>query len=531
MKKIILLLVLSILFVHYSCENDLDDIIEESENHSHSKNPIKKKEIISYKTFLEINKETKLSKEFDNIFFKKSNNTINIDTTEIVSITTDYQVTYTFKVNEDSLTNGFRNIIIQSTPNNNRFFLVEYPPNFNQSTNNEGLQVKVKQISENNINVKHSESLCIAIFECSEGMHTASNQEEWHECVATKKPAYALVPCGGVSTGGPSGEDPRGGMNEGIPTDPLDGQGNNSNYSSANVLAQYINLSTIEINWLIENPNISNKFLQLLSANGYSNQSKDFIKWAIDYLNVNYQAKNYFNQNPQDLDVLFALGSDFFNQNPNISWDYLENWFFKKQIETENHPVVDPNLITFDTPVQQSSLPSFNTFLNNFPKKGSSPNYTELPTSEAYKLAGGSLWDSHLNQRDAYNNACAIRGSRGLLYSGFDIPVLRYNGTQRTQKGGDGKNYILDAVSFNKFMIQKFGDTPHKLEGADANDPKKVADLLKNKNGIYVIINDKYPSQIHYSGHVDTIINGKCIGGAYTTPNGGVKSIRIWVLN
>ena len=192
---------------------------------------------------------------------------------------------------------------------------------------------------------------------------------------------------------------------------------------------------------------------------------------------------------------------------------------------------MDPNLITFDTPVQQSSLPSFNTFLNNFPKKGSSPNYTELPTSEAYKLAGGSLWDSHLNQRDAYNNACAIRGSRGLLYSGFDIPVLRYNGTQRTQKGGDGKNYILDAVSLNKFMIQKFGDTPHKLEGADANDPKKVADLLKNKNGIYVIINDKYPSQIHYSGHVDTIINGKCIGGAYTTPNGGVKSIRIWVLN
>ena len=63
------------------------------------------------------------------------------------------------------------------------------------------------------------------------------------------------------------------------------------------------------------------------------------------------------------------------------------------------------------------------------------------------------------------------------------------------------------------------------------SDPKKVADLLKNKNGIYVIINDKYPSQIHYSGHVDTIINGKCIGGAYTTPNGGVKSIRIWVLN
>lgn len=270
---------------------------------------------------------------------------------------------------------------------------------------------------------------------------------------------------------------------------------------------------------MINNPEISKE--QLLN----------WMSWYDKYKQTRPNVKTYFNQNPQDLPILFSLGTDFFTQNPNISWDYLENWFFKKQLETESHPVINPDLITFDTPIQQASLPSFNTFLSNFPKNGTYPNYTELLTSDAYKLAGGSLWDSHLNQREAYNNACAIRGSRGLLYSGFDIPVLRYNGTQRTQKGGDGKNYILDAVSFNKFMIQKFGDTPHKLEGSDANDPKKVADLLKNKNGIYVIINDKYPSQIHYSGHVDTIINGKCIGGAYTTPNGGVKSIRIWVLN
>ena len=326
---------------------------------------------------------------------------------------------------------------------------------------------------------------------------------------------------------------------------PFDGSGDGggSNGGSPNYSPEYLRLNNMILEMNVKfgykltqpqwdnfhnYPAILTKFHSSVMSSEYSNAT---YLWAIAYLYDNISAANYFNQNPQDLNVLFALGIDFFTQNPNLSWDYLENWFFKKQIETENHPVVDPNLIIFDSPVQQSSLPSFNTFLNNFPKKGSSPNYTELPTSDAYKLAGGSLWDSHLNQRDAYNNACAIRGSRGLLYSGFDIPILRYNGTQRTQKGGDGKNYILDAVSFNKFMLQKFGDTPHKLEGADANDPKKVANLLKNKNGIYVIINDKYPSQIHYSGHVDTIINGKCIGGAYTTPNGGVKSIRVWVLN
>jgi hypothetical protein len=120
------------------------------------------------------------------------------------------------------------------------------------------------------------------------------------------------------------------------------------------------------------------------------------------------------------------------------------------------------------------------------------------------------------------------------LYAGIDIPVLRYGTSgQRTQKGSDNKNYILDAVSFDKFMKDKFGETPYKLEGADANTPQKVADLLRGKNGIYVIINNN-PSATTgagYSGHVDLILDGTCIGGAYTTPTGGVKSIRIWVLN
>ena len=139
------------------------------------------------------------------------------------------------------------------------------------------------------------------------------------------------------------------------------------------------------------------------------------------------------------------------------------------------------------------------------------------------------MYTSYLNN-PSYSNACSIRGSRGLLYSGINIPVLRYNNSQRTQKGGDNKNYILDAVSFNKFMIDKFGEATHKLEGTDANNAIKVANLLNGKNGIYVIINNSH-TQANYSGHVDAIINGICIGGAYALPTGGVKSIRIWELN
>jgi hypothetical protein len=154
----------------------------------------------------------------------------------------------------------------------------------------------------------------------------------------------------------------------------------------------------------------------------------------------------------------------------------------------------------------------------------------EIPASQVYGLVKGSLLNSYNNNPTSYSNACSIRGSRALLYSGISIPVLNYGNGQRTQKGGDNLNYILDAVSFNKFMIDKFGDTPHKLEGIDANDSQKVADLLKGKNGIYVIVNSNH-GQAGYSGHVDAIVNGICIGNAYTLLKGGVKSIRIWVLN
>jgi hypothetical protein len=196
---------------------------------------------------------------------------------------------------------------------------------------------------------------------------------------------------------------------------------------------------------------------------------------------------------------------------------------------------IEPNLITFETPVTLGTLPSFNDFINAFPKNGTYGNYSQMSASDVYNLVKGTLLNSYINEPNKYSNGCSIRGSRGLLYSNITIPVLKYNGLQRTQKGGDLKNYILDAVSFNTFMKAKFGEAQNVLTGADANDPVKVADFLKGKNGIYVIVNNdpkKYElGGAGYSGHVDTIINGICIGKAYTRPQGGVKSIKIWSLN
>lgn len=238
---------------------------------------------------------------------------------------------------------------------------------------------------------------------------------------------------------------------------------------------------------------------------------------------------SYYNQSEYKNKAVGFI--DIFLTYPNITWTLIEDWFLNKVDFIELDLGINPNNISYDTPLTQQNLPSFSDFVEHFPKNGTSGNYSAMNTSDVYELAGGSLWISRQNNPTAYSNACSIRGSRGLIYSGIDIPVLNYPGVgQRTQKGGDQKNYILDAVSFDKFMRDKFGDATYELTGADANNPVKVAEMLNGKNGIYVIINSSH-ALAGYSGHVDAIINGDCISDAYTDVDGGVKSIRIWELN
>jgi hypothetical protein len=53
---------------------------------------------------------------------------------------------------------------------------------------------------------------------------------------------------------------------------------------------------------------------------------------------------------------------------------------------------------------------------------------------------------------------------------------------------------------------------------------------LQGKNGIYTIIK-RSPGLAGYSGYVDIIVNGQCLGGANANPPGGVEYIEIWELN
>lgn len=238
-----------------------------------------------------------------------------------------------------------------------------------------------------------------------------------------------------------------------------------------------------------------------LVDNSFDTQSKNFVRWAIGY---------------------FIL-------HPNTPIDLFKSWFMG---ESEGEDGVydaeyweNPNL-TF--PPQ--NLPSWSAFNSAFPKK----NGNHMPSSEVYQLVGGQLYSNHLANQPAYSNACAIRVSRALNYSGVVVPNI----PGQTEKGADNKNYFISAANLNAWMKKVFGNPTNHFTGIQGGaQGVNFPALLANKKGIYIMI-PKYPAYFA-SGHAD-IWNGiSCNSSCYfnieqTLPNGnsqGVAYINLWQLN
>ena len=150
--------------------------------------------------------------------------------------------------------------------------------------------------------------------------------------------------------------------------------------------------------------------------------------------------------------------------------------------------------------------------------------HLSLPSSEVYTLVGGDMNVKNKNNNQYYQNACAIRGSRGLNY--LSNQIYRIPEISGAEKGSDNLNYIVNAKNYNEYMHRTFGEPTYKLIGTAANILANRTEFVKGKNGIYTIVN----LNAIYSGHVDMIINGKCISGLYLNPPGGVLKIEIWDL-
>jgi hypothetical protein len=231
-------------------------------------------------------------------------------------------------------------------------------------------------------------------------------------------------------------------------------------------------------------------------------EAEAFVNWAIDYLRTN----------------------------PSVTMAQFQNWFMTpregKDWDYDAEFWENPNLT-----LPQQNLPSMQNFLYAFPKIQNGNVISNMPSTQVYQLVGGSILSNHQSGNVNYQNASSIRGSRALNYAGVSIPVAHQNGVQKTEKGGDNENYILSAKAFNKYMHKTFGPPTYRLTFANiGGNLDNIVSFLQGKNGIYTIIK-RSPGLAGYSGYVDIIVNGQCLGGANANPPWGVEYIEIWELN
>jgi len=246
------------------------------------------------------------------------------------------------------------------------------------------------------------------------------------------------------------------------------------------------NLSSAQQQWLYNNPGFFEAFFDYINDNpDWSDQdAADFLNSMINYCLANPSesvslVQNYFMTEPEGLD-----GPDVFDQN---YWN-------------------DPNL-----QVQQQSLPSYQDFFNNFPN---------VDAPAVYTLIGGQILAHHQSDPANYSNACALRVSRALNYSGITIPALR-----GTETGSDGKNYFLSAQNLNAWMRKTFGPpTDHFTKAQGGTNGENFPSLIDGKKGIYSMVASGWVA----TGHAD-LFNGRyCDRGCDITKY--TQTIDIWEL-
>jgi hypothetical protein len=125
----------------------------------------------------------------------------------------------------------------------------------------------------------------------------------------------------------------------------------------------------------------------------------------------------------------------------------------------------------------KQTKPSWDNVFKNYPKNSSGG---DLDVSNVCALIGGELSNSGIT------NACAIRVSRALNYSGITIPEI----VGQTKKGGDGKNYFLYASHLKNWLSKVLGPPDiHKKVSEIGIDPSKYYDHLIGiqNRGIYIM--------------------------------------------
>jgi uncharacterized membrane protein YgcG len=193
-----------------------------------------------------------------------------------------------------------------------------------------------------------------------------------------------------------------------------------------------------------------------------------------------------------------------------------------------NFPQYDPDAAYWNVvpnPFPAASLPSYADFNASYPK---SIYGGEMAAADVYALVGGPILDLYNSDPAKYGNACALRVSRALNYSGVTIPSI-FN---ETYQGGDGKFYFLSAAKLYAWMMRTFGTANaivvDKSQGG-TNGSNFLSHLYGNQ-GVY-IMQASYPGQFRATGHATIFTGTSCLGNCYFDAKGGVEKVVLWKLN
>ncbi|MEC3876962.1 T6SS effector amidase Tae4 family protein [Chryseobacterium salviniae] len=457
----------------------------------------------------------------------KNEQEISIDYNHVEYLDYGNLKTYTFKILNSDPDAPFQNIVVIEHPDGNiKTKVVTYDLSPSEKSNllkgngiNYAGRVSSVLTDANSVSGKfEANGKCyqetVVYVQCGSGQHNANNVDQWSECTHPKKPQTYIkieeVSCnngGGGGTGiigGDSGNPSEPGMMDLLtPTIPVP---NNFAY------VKFISTLSPVLQQTINNENNQDFYWGLNNyfyANVFNQQLKDFITWAIQFKSTN----------------------------PNISWEQFENWFMGESEgkDGEDYDATyweDPNL-TF--PAQ--NLPTLQNFKNAYPKNSSGT--FEMNFADVYNLVGGTpkaLRDGVLNDNDPnndrrYDNACALRTSRALNYSGVVIPYI----PGKTFKGADGKYYFLGARNLYEWMKKTFPPTPSNsivLSGAQGGiNGQNFPNLLQGHQGIYILLPvNGSDSCFGATGHAG-IYTSPDLTHYYFNATCGVSSITLWILN
>ncbi|WP_433627078.1 T6SS effector amidase Tae4 family protein [Chryseobacterium cucumeris] len=397
--------------------------------------------------------------------------------------------------------------------------------------------------SKNSMNKAGDCSFSIRLIEveCNGEHH---NPSQIAQCTANQKPYYVVEITEVCPSGG---QPPKGFPNMGF----YDGGGDSGGSSTSNEMsiqdsfnymlneAGFPELSAEEYTYIQNNQYIGGQLLSYFYNNLNQNNTQ-LLHWGISYFNSLGNLGTNTNTIWKELESKLNFAQQFFANNPNTSWEQFENWFLGtsegKADEYYDTAYWDNPTLTF--PPQ--SLPSWQNYYNAFPKdvngKGlSGPAIYEIVKGTPKALRDDVLNDSNPNNDHDYDNACALRVSIALNYSGVKIPNI----PNHTFKGGDGKYYFLSAKKLNAWMRKTFGTNPatsttpynsnhiHITGNQAGVNGVNLPAILKDKKGIYSLVSS---NSAWASGHGDILQpNGTCINGCHFF-DAPIDYIDVWIL-